>query len=78
MSKQETETTELSEKKIQLSNFDLRKIKDRALFLYKNYAPSPRMDAEAFTTFIWTKAVTDHLINQGYEVPEVEQEGKRL
>lgn len=77
MSKAETETTESSEKKLQLDSYTLRKIKDSAMQNYISAAPSPRMDADAFTAYIWTKAVVDYLIKEGYDIPKVEQGGKR-
>jgi len=55
-----------SEKKIKLTNYELNRIKDAALTNIKDLALAPTMDADAFMSYCWTKAVVDFMIKKGY------------
>jgi hypothetical protein len=47
---------ELSEKKVKLTDLELRTIRESALYNIKNLALRPGMDPDAFVSFCWTKA----------------------
>jgi len=63
---------DLSKKKLKLSRQDLRRLREFALDNFKELAPSPWMDEDAFKAYCWFRASVQYLSSKGIDVPDTE------